>query len=70
MLIGDWKPPVTHKSSTQLRPFIDQSTDAPVDVLVSLGGVVGGVVGGATGGDVGGVDGVAAVRGVYGVCIP
>ena len=77
MLIGDWKPPVTHKSSTQLRPFFDQSTGGAmyggvagvavgVTVPVSFGGVTGGVVAGAIGGAVGGV----AVTGGVGGIIP
>ena len=73
MLIGDWKPPVTHKSSTQLFPFFDQSTGGAmyevvagvtvgVTVPVSFGGVAGGLMGGAVGG--------VAVTGVVGGIIP
>jgi hypothetical protein len=58
MLIGDWKPPVTHRSSAQLRPFRDQSTD---------GAVYGGDTGGGGAVTLGGAGGAGvAVTGVVG----
>ena len=66
ILIGDWKLPLEQSPSTQLWPFIDQSTEAAGEggllttvlgieglddvVPVSFGGVTGGAVGGVTGG--------------------